>query len=32
MLDSFYHMTLKLIKNHIFGLKCQDFAIFYATL
>ena len=44
MLDSIYHMTLKLIKNRIFGLKTsifcdllrnvirQDFAIFYATL
>ena len=26
MLDSIYHMTLKLLKNH------QNFAIFYATL
>ena len=30
MLDSIYHMTLKLVKNCIFGVKCQDFAIFYA--
>ena len=30
MLDSIYHMTFKLLKNHIFGVKvCQDFAIFY---
>ena len=32
MLDSIYHMTLKLLKNHIFGVKCQYFTIFYATL
>ena len=32
MLDSIYHMTLKEIKNHIFGRKLQDFTIFYATL
>ena len=25
MLDSFYHMTLKLIKNHIFGMKTSRF-------
>ena len=32
MIDSTYHMTLKQLKNHIFGIKRQDFAIFYATL
>ena len=32
MLDSIYHMTLKLTKNHIFGMKRQDFVIFYAAL
>ena len=32
MLDSIYHMTLKFLKNHIFGAKIQDFAIFFATL
>ena len=32
MLDSIYHMTLKLIKDRIFGVKSQDFAIFYAML
>ena len=31
MLDSIYHMTLKLITNRIFGVKTQDFAIFFAT-
>ena len=25
MLDSIYHMTLKLIKNHIFGMKTSRF-------
>ena len=25
MLDSIYHMTLKLLKNHIFGLKMSKF-------
>ena len=30
MLDSIYHMTSKLLKNHIVGVKRQDFAIFYA--
>ena len=25
MLDSIYHMTLKLIKNHIFGMKMSRF-------
>ena len=33
MLDSIYHMTLKLLKNRIFCIKNrQDFAIFYTTL
>ena len=32
ILDSTYHMTLKLLKDHIFLLKSQDFAIFYGTL
>ena len=31
MLDSIYHMTLKLL-NRFFGVKTQDFAIFCATL
>ena len=31
MFNSIYHITLKLIKNRIFGVKTQDFAIFYAT-
>ena len=30
MIDSTYHMTLKLIKNRIFGVKRHDFATFYA--
>ena len=29
MLDSVYHMTLKLLKNHIF---LKDFVIFYPAL
>ena len=32
MLDSIYHITLKLLKNCILAFKLQDFAIFYATL
>ena len=28
MLDFIHHMTLKLLKNHIFGLKTQDFLSF----
>ena len=32
MLDSIYHTTLKLIKNHIFGVKMSKLVIFYATL
>ena len=31
-IDSIYHMTSKLRKYCIFVGKCQDFAIFYATL
>ena len=31
-LDSIYHMILKLSKHPIFGVKRQDFNIFYATL
>ena len=26
MLDSIYHMTLKLVKNHIFGVKTSRFS------
>ena len=26
MLDSFYHMTLKFIKTHIFGMKTSSFS------
>ena len=32
MLDSIYHMTLKLLKNSIFGVKIEDFVIYYTTL
>ena len=32
MLDSVYHMLLKLLKNCIFGVKRQDFATFFANL
>ena len=32
MLDYIYHMTLNLLKYRVFGMKAQDFAIFYATL
>ena len=32
MLDSIYHMTLKLLKNRMFGGKTLDFAIFYLLL
>ena len=28
MLDSIYHMTLELIKNHIFGVKTSRFCQF----
>ena len=30
MIDSIYHMTLKLIKNRIFGVKTSRFSTFYA--
>ena len=32
MLDSIYHVVFKLIKNRVFGVKREDFVIFYATL
>ena len=32
MLDFIYHMTLKFLKNSIFGVKTEAFAIFEATL
>ena len=32
MLVSIYHMTLKLLKNRIFGVKTSRFCHFYATL
>ena len=32
MIDSLYLMTVALLKNRIFGVKRQDFAIFFATL
>ena len=32
MLDSIYHMTLKLLKIPVLAYKCQEFAIFFATL
>ena len=32
MLDSIYHMTLKLLKYSILGVKMEDLAIFSATL
>ena len=32
MLDSIYHMTLELLKNHILALKRHEFTIFYAAL
>ena len=31
MLDSVYHMTFKLCKNHTFVVKHQDFVIFYVN-
>ena len=31
MLDSIYHMTFKVIKNHIFGKNSKYFAIFYTN-
>ena len=30
--SSTYHMVLQLLKNFIFGIKYQDFVIFYETL
>ena len=30
VLDSMYFMTIRFLKNHIFGMKMPDFAIFYA--
>ena len=32
MLDPIYHMTLKIFKIRIFGVKSQDIPLFYATL
>ena len=32
MLESFYHMTLKLIRKRIFGVKTSRFAIFCISL
>ena len=32
MLDSIYHIKLKLLENHIFGVKTSRFCHFYATL
>ena len=32
MLDSNYHMTLKILKNCIFGVKTSRFPLFHATL
>ena len=32
MLDSIYHMTLNLLKIPVLAYKCQEFAIFIATL
>ena len=32
MLDALYPMTFKLVKNCFLGVKCQDFAIYYAML
>ena len=31
MLDSIYHMQLKILKNHLSSVKRPDFTIFYAT-
>ena len=31
MLDSIYHMTLKLLENHIFVVETSRFFLFYAT-
>ena len=32
MLESIYHMTLKILKNRFFGVKTSRFPFFYATL
>ena len=32
MLDSTYHMILKLLKNRLLGIKHQDFAIFMQVI
>ena len=32
MLDSIYHMALKILKNLIFGVKTSIFLAFYATI
>ena len=32
MLDSFYHMTIKLFCHHVFDLKSSKFCQIYATL
>ena len=32
MLDSIYHMSLKILKNHIFVVKTSRFSLFCATL
>ena len=32
MLDSIYHMALKVLRNSILGDKTENFAIFYAML
>ena len=32
MLDTIYHITLKFLKNHIFGVKKSRFGHFYAML
>ena len=31
MLDSTYHMALKLLNNRLLALNCQDLAIFFTT-
>ena len=31
MLDSIYHMTVKILNNRIFGMKASRFTIFYAV-
>ena len=32
MLDSIYHMILKILKNHIFGLKMSRYGHFYVKM